>query len=151
VPSSQALFALVPSYDPYVGYSVFLQRFIDGDAGSIDGVRLKELLNPWIVDLDDDFAYARLRMLDMGEADVYGVNKTNPFGCTFSRFSYGDVVDLMVRLAQELDMVIMPPDRPLMLTREEQRRHLPDGFAEEAILVHTGTDVQRVINPGSVS
>jgi hypothetical protein len=54
---------------------------------------------------------------------------------------------LVTLLVWELDMVIVPGDRPVMLVDERQWAHLPE---EEFVAGAVGTDVQRVINPASL-
>ena len=56
----------------------------------------------------------------------------------------------MAQLARELDMAILPPDRPAMIVAERQRPHLPKELMTAAVVVRTGVDVQRVINPASL-
>jgi hypothetical protein len=84
-----------------------------------------------------------------GEADLYGVSE-DASGLMFSHWSFGDICQLMASLAWELDMVVVPPDRPAMLVDERQRAHLPEELATEAVVVRTGVDIQQLINPASL-
>jgi hypothetical protein len=127
-----------------VSYDVFLFRFEHGETTDIDAGRLMSLVEPLIVHRAENFA--RVRAADGGEADLYGVDE-NAATLMFSHWSWGGICDLMADLARELDMVIVPPDRPAMIAAERQRAHLPDEFTAEATVVRTGADIQRVINP----
>lgn len=132
-----------------VSYEVFLFRFRNGDSTDIDAGRVMSLVEPLIISRSAEHGYARLRAADGGEADIYGVGEETA-SLMFSRWAWGGICDLMANLARELDMVIMPPDRPVMIISEQQRAHLPEEFVIEATVVHTGIDIQRVINPTSL-
>lgn len=136
-------------YDPTVSYDVFLFRFQNGDTTDINASHLMPLVKPFIISREEEHDYARLRAPDGGEADLYGVGE-DADSLMFSRWSWGGICDLMANLARELDMVIIPPDRPAMIAGEQQRSHLPEEFVTEAVVVHTGVDIQRVINPTSL-
>ncbi|GIH24013.1 hypothetical protein Aph01nite_23230 [Acrocarpospora phusangensis] len=122
-----------------MGYSVFLQRFRGGDAARVDGARLWELLQPCVYEKNEDSV--RIRTPDGGEADIHGRTE----GLMVTRFSAGEVTDLLVRLAHELDLVIMPQDLPALLVRESQRRHLPEDLAGDALVIETGADLTEAL------
>lgn len=132
-----------------MSYEVFLFRFKNGDTADIDASHLMALVRPFIISRSEEHDYARLRAADGGEADLYGVGDPGD-SLMFSRWSWGGICDLMAKLTRELDMVIISPDRPAMIADEQQRFHLPEEFATEAVVVHTGVDIQRVINPTSL-
>jgi hypothetical protein len=132
-----------------VSYDVFLFRFQNGDTADINASHLMSLVGPFIISESEEHDYARLRTADGGEADLYGVRDPGD-SLMFSRWSWGGICDLMAKLARELDLVLIPPDRPAMIAREQQRSHLPEEFVTEAIVVHAGADIQRVINPASL-
>ena len=132
-----------------VSYNVHLFRFQRGECIDIDAARLMEMIQPLIVWREEEFDYARLRAADGGEADLYGVGE-DAATLMFSRWCFGDICELTAKLARELDMVIVPPDRPVMIIDERQRAHLPKEMAAEAVVVRTGTDIQRMINPASL-
>ena len=126
-----------------------LFRFQRGECIDIDAARLMEIIQPLIVWTEEEHQYARLRAADGGEADLYGVGE-DATTLMFSHWSFGDICDLTAKLARELDMVIVPPDRPVMIIDERQRAHLPKEMAAEAVVVRRGTDIQRMINPASL-
>jgi hypothetical protein len=133
-----------------VSYDVFLFRFQRGECMDIDAARLMELIQPLIVWSDHEHDCVGLRAADGGEADLYGVCE-DAAALMFSHWSWGNICELMAKLAWELDMVIVPGDRPVMLIDERQRAHLPEEeFIAEAVVVRTGLDIQRVINPASL-
>jgi hypothetical protein len=137
------------TYDPVVSYDVHLFCFQHGECVDIDAARLMEMLQPLIAWTEEEFDYARLRAADGGEADLYGVCEDASV-LLFSRWCFGDICELTAKLARELDMVIVPPDRPVMIIDERQRAHLPPEMAAEAVVVRTGTDIQRMIDPASL-
>jgi hypothetical protein len=137
------------TYDPVVSYDVHLFRFQNGECMDIDAARLMEMIQPLIVWREEEFDYVRLRATDGGEADLYGVCE-DAAALMFSHWSWGDICELMAKLARELDMVVVPPDRPVMIIAERQRVYLPKEIAAEAVVVRTGIDIQRVINPASL-
>jgi hypothetical protein len=128
-----------------VSYSVFLQRFRGGDSARVDNARLWELLQPYVVSYENNVKFVQLRALDGGEADLHGVDPGRTDGCRFTRYSAGEITDLMVRLAHELDLVIMPQDLPVFLVRESQRRHLPEDLAFDALVIETGADLTEAL------
>jgi hypothetical protein len=132
-----------------VSYDVYLFRFQRGESMDIDPARLMELIQPLIASREEKHSYVRLRAPDGGEADLYGVGE-DAATLMFSHWSRGDICELMAKLARELDMVIVPPDRPAMIIDERQRAHLPEEFIAEAVVVRTGIGIQRVINPASL-
>jgi hypothetical protein len=132
-----------------VSYDMHLFRFQRGECVDIDAARLMEMIQPLIVWREEEHEYARLRTPDGGEADLYGVGE-DAATLLFSRWSFGDICDLTAKLARELDMVIVPPDRPVMIIDERQRAHLPRDMAAEAVVVRAGTDIQRMIDPASL-
>lgn len=136
--------------DPVMSYNVHLFRFQRGECVDIDAARLMELIQPLIIWSDErDEEHVRLRAPDGGEADLYGVGEDASV-LLFSRWRFGDVCELTAKLARELDMVIVPPDRPVMIIAERQRAHLPEDMAAEAVVVRTGADPQRIIDPASL-
>jgi hypothetical protein len=137
------------SYDPTVSYDVFLFRFLNGDTTDIDASHLMALVEPFIIRREEEHDYVRLRAADGGEADLYGVGEPAA-SLMFSHWSWGDICDLMAKLGRELDMVIIPPDRPAMIAGEQQRPHLPEEFVSEAVVVRAGADIQRAIAPASM-
>jgi hypothetical protein len=132
-----------------VSYNVHFFRFQGGECMDIDAARLMEMIEPLTVWREEEHEYVRLRAPDGGEADVYGVGE-NAGTLMFSHWSWGDICDLMAKLARELDMVIVPPDRQVMIIDERQRAHLPKEMAAEAVVVRRGIDLQRMINPASL-
>ncbi|HEX8859474.1 MAG TPA: hypothetical protein VGC06_10380 [Actinomycetes bacterium] len=132
-----------------MSYDVHLFRFQRGECVDIDAARLMELIQPLIVWSDEDFGYVQLRAPDGYEAELYGAGEDASV-LVFTRWCFGDICELTTKLARELDMVIVPPDRPVMIIAERQRAHLPQDMAAEAVVVRTGIDLQRIIDPASL-
>ncbi|MEV0471197.1 hypothetical protein [Streptomyces prunicolor] len=68
---------------------------------------------------------------DGGVADVHGDVRW----LTFDRFSPGRVLDHIAELARRTGAVVIPGDGPAILSAEAHRKHLPEGFRAEAIVV----------------
>jgi hypothetical protein len=137
------------TYDPVMSYDVHLFRFQRGECVDIDAARLMELIQPLIVWSDEEFDHVQLRAPDGYEADLYGAGEDASV-LLFSHWCFGDICEMTAKLARELDMVIVPPDRPVMIIDERQRAHLPQEMTAKAVVVRTGTDIQRIIDPASL-
>jgi hypothetical protein len=54
-----------------VSYSIYVQRFADGDAAPMDDELGQVLLAPLVVAREPEYGFLRIRASDGGEADVY--------------------------------------------------------------------------------
>lgn len=100
----------------------------------------QEVWGPWID------ANGRVRAADGGEADLYADLDGETFrGFMMTHFSPGAVLDLLFDFLVAADAVVIPPDRPAMMVREEQRRHLPDLIRAGAVVVRSGDEVGQSI------
>ncbi|MGC4866444.1 hypothetical protein ACLQ3B_13545 [Micromonospora sp. DT53] len=81
-----------------------------------------------------------------GTADIYAALADNALGSLMiSHFSAGAVLDLLVRFIGLADAVVLPPGCPTVLAHEGQRHHLPEQLRADAVVVHAGADVERVL------
>jgi hypothetical protein len=118
-----------------MGFEVWLSRFVDGSEAKIDEGRLREMLRELTVHVNGEFS--TLRAADDSEAEVYDPTDE---GCSFADSTGGEIDAFMIRVARELDCVLLPSYGPVMLTDEAQRDHLPERFAEDAVLVASVED-----------
>ncbi|HEX8863473.1 MAG TPA: hypothetical protein VGC06_31115 [Actinomycetes bacterium] len=116
----------------------------------IDAARLMELIQPLIVWSDErNEEHVRLRAPDGGEADLYGVGEDASV-LLFTRWCLGDICELTAKLARELHMVIVPPDRPVRSSLSGSARTCPRTWRQRRLFVRTGIDLQRIIDPASL-
>ncbi|WP_416960147.1 CbrC family protein [Streptomyces sp. Agncl-13] len=133
-----------------MSYSLYLCRFAGGEPTPMDETAIRDVLDP--VTLGGTAAagspeFRELEAGDGGTADVHGDAR----GLTFHRFSPGRVLDLVAELARRTGAVVIPGDGPAIMTDEAHRRHLPEGFRAEAIVVPppalTGQAISLAISP----
>ncbi|MEU9283315.1 CbrC family protein [Streptomyces sp. NPDC048275] len=133
-----------------MSYSMYVWRFVDGEPAPMDETAIRDVLGPVTLGgmpaagLPESWD---LEAEDGGAAEVYG----DVHGLTFSRFSPGHILDLVAELARRTGAVVIPLNCPAILTTEAHRKHLPENFWEEAIVVPpaalTGHAIAQVINP----
>lgn len=123
-----------------MSFDVYFQRFQDGDAGEGGGEEMRQVLAAHIVRERPDHNFALIEFGD-GSADVY----LSASEMMASHVSGDDPWDLLVTGAREAQWVILPVGCPTCITDEAQRAHLPEGLAEEVVLVTTGAELLAVI------
>jgi hypothetical protein len=129
-----------------VSYDIFFRRFAHGQPIPLDRTTLLAALKPFTVSIEPAFNFLRLRTPDGGEADVYGAVGDGPcMGFAFSRFSAGEISDLIVAVAITTDTVVLLPGCPALVTQSEQVQHLPEDFPTQAVVVSTGKDFETVL------
>ena len=133
-----------------MSYSLYLCRFAGGEPAPMDETAIRDVLDP--VTLGGTRAagapeFRQLEAEDGGTADVHG----GALGITFHRFSPGRVLDLVAELARRTGAVVIPGDGPAIVTDEAHRRHLPEAFRKEAIVIPppalTGQAISLAISP----
>jgi hypothetical protein len=120
-----------------VSFDVFLQRFGPGEANS---EALLAILKPHLVDSARGFD---LRF-DDGDAAIYGLNDLGS-GFMVNHITGKEAWDLLVAVAGQGGMAILPVGCPAVVTSEDRLADLPDGLREDARVVHTGADLVRLI------
>jgi hypothetical protein len=122
-----------------VSFDVYFQRFRDGDAAPGGGIRMRQVLDRFIVREEPEHSFLLVEYGD-GSADIYldGDNM-------MANHITGETWELLVEGARAAGWVIMPVGCTTCLTDEAQRIHLPDGLNEDVELVATGEDLLRVI------
>jgi hypothetical protein len=131
-----------------MSYDIFFQRFERGQPVPIDKSAFLAAVTPFVAQAEAASRFFRLRAPDGGEADVYaGVDEGPCMGFMVNHFAGGAMLDLLVDLAAATDTVALLPDRPTVVTRPEQRQHLPEGVGADVRVVATGADLADVIRP----
>lgn len=125
-----------------MSYSIYVQRFVQGDAAPLNDELGQTLLAPHVVAREPEYGFVRIRASDGGEADVY----MGPGGIMVNRFAWGGVLDIVAELAERLEAVILLPEGVAILGAVEGRAHLPVELRADAVVVELGgTAVQGVI------
>ena len=128
-----------------MSFEMFVQGFADGDAAAMPSTAF-DVFRSHVDRTRPEHHFWHLRTPDDGEADIYADVTPGTFdSLMISRFSAGDPVDLLAEFAILAGAVILAPGGPAMLTAEAQRRHLPDGFQSDAIIVRNGDDIRQAI------
>lgn len=128
-----------------MSYDLFVQGFDAGDAAPMPSSAF-DVFRAHVDRADSEQHFWHVRAPDGGEADIYAdVTQETCHSLMISRFSTGRPLDLLAGFAVRAGAVILTPDGPAMLTAEAQRRHLPDGFQRDALVVCDGDDVRQVL------
>jgi hypothetical protein len=125
---------------------MFVQRFAHGQAAPLAGDAFVAVFESWVDRREPHGNYWHISADDGGTADIYAALAGETLdSLMISRFSPGAVLDLLVTFIGLADAVLLPPGCPALLTGEEQRRQLPEELRDEAVVVRTGQDVERVL------
>ena len=125
---------------------MFVQRFEQGDAARMAGDAFLALFEPCVDRREPLHGYWHISADDGGTADVYAAVAGDMLdSLMISRFSTGDVLDMLVRFIGLADAVVLPPGCPALLAHEGQRHHLPEELRADAVVVQAGGDVERVL------
>ncbi|MFI5610748.1 hypothetical protein [Amycolatopsis sp. NPDC051903] len=128
-----------------MSYDLFVQGFDDGDAAPMPSSAF-DVFRSHVDRADSEHHFWHVRTPDGGEADIYADVTAGTFhSFMIQRFSTGRPLDLLAEFTIRAGAVILAPDGPAMLTAEAQRRHLPDGFQRDAIVVRNGDDIRHAL------
>lgn len=120
-----------------MSFDIFLQGFRAGDAADGDGAAALSVLEPLI--LERDGSWARIGTAD-GEADVYGLDSPET-GLMFNHVTGRAAWDVIHAVASDAGFVVMPVGCPTLVVDDARRAELPDGLADEVVLVRSGADI----------
>jgi len=125
---------------------MFVQRFERGEAASMAGAAFLAVFEPHVDRREPEHGYWHVSADDGGTADIYATLTGETLdGLMISRFSVGQVLDMLVTFIGMADAVVIPPDCPTMLAHEGQREHLPGELRDEIVVVRAGADVESVL------
>ncbi|WP_200216457.1 hypothetical protein [Micromonospora coerulea] len=122
-----------------------MQRFVDDDVAAMPADLFGTVFGPYVDRREPEFGSAHITVPDGGDATFYGVTDVQIDSLMITRFSPGQVLDLLVEFANRAGGVIIPPDCPTMLTVEEQRGVVPEELRSGAVVVASGADVEAVL------
>jgi hypothetical protein len=125
-----------------MSYDLWVQGFENGGAAELPSAAFHEVLGPHMEQMDPDHGFWRIRAPDGGEADIYSKVSGPVFdGLMISRFSSGNVIDLLADLVHRAQGVILSPEGMTLLSCEPQREHLPEELREKAVTFRTGSEI----------
>ncbi|KAB8196346.1 hypothetical protein FH608_006185 [Nonomuraea phyllanthi] len=124
-----------------MSFEVFLTRYVNGEEEELDAEHVRSLIRPLVVDQNDVFW--SLRAGDGTETEVY---ISEDGSCSFTDPSGGGTDNFMIGVARELGCVLQPAYGPIMIFHEAQRSHLPDRFAERAVVIQSTADFGQVLS-----
>ncbi|MFD9379779.1 hypothetical protein ACFWBH_30415 [Streptomyces sp. NPDC059999] len=123
-----------------MSYSIFVQRFTQGQSAPLNEGLAREILRPYLV--ADQGEPLLIRAEDGGEAEVYG----DSTGLMFDRPNWGKIFDIVADLAEQLGAVVVMPGSPTLMRSEADREDLPAELRDEAtVLEWTGSAIQSVL------
>ena len=130
-----------------MSYDLFGQAFRGGDGVADPRITddILEVLRPFMVSPPDDGGFVHTRTPDGGTADFY-LGSDGHF--MVNRFSSGDTMGLIFRVAHRAHLVILGPGLPAILTRAGQLAQLPDSLAHGhplPVLVTNAEELDRLI------
>ncbi|MFG1708706.1 hypothetical protein ACFLIM_36465 [Nonomuraea sp. M3C6] len=123
-----------------MGLEVFLTRYIDGEETKIDSDRLQEMLREFTIEVNGKFRTLRAR--DSSEAEVYIGDEGD---CSFNDSTGGEIDEFMIRVAREFKCALVPSYGPVMVLDEAQRRHLPERFSRDAVVIESAADLEEIM------
>ncbi|MCX4517197.1 hypothetical protein ACH4FV_19135 [Streptomyces anulatus] len=127
-----------------MSFDIFVCRFEDGEPATLDMRAAHEVLDPYVVVRDPEMGFL---LVSTAEGEEAGVYFNNPTGITFNRFGGDGILDLLAALLQRLDAVLVVPDGPTMIQRDEDRELLPASLRDgwPVVVARTGAEIDRAI------
>lgn len=122
-----------------MSFDILVQGFQHGDARDADAIALREALAPYLA----EGAHGWALRAGSSTAEIYGLEDLTSFMVT--HIEGGQIYDVLVRIAAQLDLVILAAGAPAALTRAEQQPHLPDELRLDAKLVASGAELLALI------
>ncbi|WP_351228541.1 CbrC family protein [Streptomyces sp. NPDC002133] len=131
-----------------MGFGLYVYKFRHGDVVPMDEALVRELLEPYApYDVPDGERVEWVRAADGSEADV-----CIDHGVSFDRPGRG-VLDIIAELTRRTGaaVLLMNKHQTTIVTRESDRKHLPEELQENAVVVPppamTGQAIELVIRP----
>ena len=132
-----------------MSYSIYLIRFSDGDPVAMDERRFEELIAPHVVRHNSALGLFELCTGDGDCADVYArpASESELMGITVARAPGVAFLDLVARLALQLDATIVLPEGDALIMHAEQRTRLPADLSASVVVIEpTGAAILSVIS-----
>ncbi|MFJ5896616.1 hypothetical protein ACIQFZ_14300 [Streptomyces sp. NPDC093064] len=125
-----------------MSYSVFLLRFVDGEAVALDVERFRRMTGPYAAAGGLEEGFTQLRAEDGGEADLYHASQAEDgmSSVMATHFARGAMSGVLARLAAALGASIVPQDGGALIFHEDDRRHLPAQLKEKAVVIDPTAD-----------
>ncbi|MEV5009077.1 hypothetical protein AB0K74_05625 [Streptomyces sp. NPDC056159] len=125
-----------------MSYSIFLLRFVDGEAVALDVERFRRMTGPYVAAGGLEEGFSQLRAEDGGEADLYHASQAEDgmSSVMATHFARGAMSGVLARLAAALGASIVPQDGGALIFHEDDRRHLPAQLKEKAVVIDPTAD-----------
>ena len=127
---------------------MWVQRFRDGEAGPMQAEAFNAVFGQYIDKVDPECSFFHLIAPDGGDADVYARMLPELDSVMISRFSNGQILDLVVEFARTTDAVILPVGCATCVVDSNQIPHLPEELHSPNRQVSSGSDLEAVIAEG---
>ncbi|MFC8460222.1 hypothetical protein ACFUJ0_25815 [Streptomyces sp. NPDC057242] len=127
-----------------MSFDIFVCRFENGEPAPLDMSAAHEVLDPYVVARDPRTNFLQVRTAEREEAGVFF---SSPDNITFNHFGGGGIMDFLAVLLRRLDAVLVVPDGPTMIRRDEDRDLLPAVLRDEwpVVAARTGAEIDRAI------
>lgn len=128
-----------------MSYSLYLIRFVHGDAAAMDGELFDEVIGPHVVKREPEHGFVQIRAEAGGEADVYSAADAGPglMSVVVSHFSPGQVLELVARLANRIGAAIVLQGGVALVSRNGRLDDLPEDLRLGAEVVGLSGDAIR--------
>ncbi|MGW4818388.1 hypothetical protein ACWEP4_05255 [Streptomyces sp. NPDC004227] len=125
-----------------MSYSIFLLRFVDGEAVALNVERFRQMTGPYVAAGGLEESFSQLRAEDGGEADLYHTSQAEDgmSSVMATHFARGAMSGVLARLAAALGASIVPQDGGALIFHEDDRRHLPAQLKEKAVVIDPMAD-----------
>lgn len=121
-----------------MSFDIFVQRFVDGDAGQVDVGALAALIEPLVSRQELEAGYVELSFPD-GRADLYGVRDLSR-GFMVNHVGGRAAWDFLVAAASTCGLTIMLGGL-VVVADPSLLDDLPEGLADEVRVVASGAEL----------
>ena len=122
-----------------MSFDIFVQKFDAGGAGTADAAVVRAILAPYFNGND-----TRVLHLSDGTADLYGWEKLSR-GFMINHAGGAEIYDVLVRVAREARLAILPVGCGTVVTSPDEIAHLPSELREDVAVVTNGRELLAVI------
>ena len=128
-----------------MSYDVFMYRFTKGESVPLNKGAMHEVLDPYVTARDPENGFLRITAgADGGEAEIYTGSEES---ITINRLGGDEVMNVISDLLRRLEAVLVLPGGTVILSRDEDREHLPQQLRDEwsVVVAPTGPEIARAI------
>jgi hypothetical protein len=122
-----------------------MYRFTKGESVPLNKDTMQQVLDPYVTARDPESGFLRITAgTDGGEAEIYTGSEES---ITINRFGGDEVMNVISDLLRRLEAVLVLPGGTVILSRDEDREHLPRQLQDEwsVVVAPTGPEIARAI------